>query len=431
MLAGTAELLDPTVREVLASAAELARQRGAHAWLVGGMVRDLCLGRASRDVDLAVEGDGPELARLLGERLGAPVRRHAGFETAHLTWRGVEVDVGSTRSETYPAPAALPRVRPGTLLQDLERRDFTINALATPLGAFPRGEVVDPMGGLGDLERRVLRVHHPRSFEDDPTRVLRGVELEARLDFRLEEESERSAAAAIAAGGLTALSGARLREAWRRAFAAGPPLRRKVGRLDALGALKALGLETPEGEGGDEEGAAGRAAAVAGRLDGLLPRARAVRVDLPPVGDLLILALLGETDRAARLAGALGLSGEPARRLVEWPETARRARSALGSAGSGSAAEEAVEALADGELLALACRLEPSESEPALDVLLRRRPFRLGITGDDLLRRGVPQGPVVGRALAATRRARLDGDLGADEELEHAVRAARREEDAG
>lgn len=417
MLETAAALLDPAVRELLRAAAEAARAGGQEVWVVGGLVRDLLLGAGSRDVDLAVVGDGPAFAARLAGRLGAAVERHPPFETAHLVWREVEVDVVSTRRETYPEPAALPRVERGSLWEDLARRDFTVNALAVPVADFPGGELVDPMGGVDDLRRRVLRVHHPRSFVDDPTRVLRGVELEARLRFRLDEASERLAVACVAAGGLTALSGARLREAWRRTFGRGKALRRMVERLGALGALRALGLAAPE------EGAG----AIAERLETWLGTARGARVDLPPVGDLVLASLLFDADAAPRLAAAYGLTGGPADRVADWPRRARVAVAGLSNASSPAAAERAVEELSGGELLALAARLPEAQAAVAADVLLRQRPFRLLVTGDDLVERGIPEGPAVGRALEGTRRARLDGLLAPEDELAYALRLARGE----
>lgn len=416
MLEAAVALLDPTVRELLRAAGATAREGGHEVWVVGGLVRDLLLGLGSRDVDLAVVGDGPAFAAGLGARLGTAVEHHAAFETAHLEWREIDLDVVSTRRETYPEAAALPLVERGSLRDDLARRDFTVNALAVPLVGFPAGELADPMKGLDDLRRRLLRVHHPHSFEDDPTRILRGVELEARLDFRLEERTEQLAVACVAAGGLTALSGARLRGAWRRAFAAPRSLCRKVERLEALGALEALGLGPAE---------AGGAGEVAGRLEGWLERAAEARIDLPAVGDLVLASLLADADAAPRLVAAFGLTGAPAERLAGWPRRARDAGAALGDARSVAVAERAVAALTDGELLALAARLPAAQAAAAADVLLRQRPFRLTITGDDLAARGIPAGPEVGRALEETRRARLDGTLAAEDELPYALRLAR------
>ena len=156
---------------------------GADAHLVGGAVRDLLLGRERVDIDVVVEGDALALARSVDPE--ATVHERFGTATARLD--GLTVDLASARSESYARPGALPDVRPGTLAQDLARRDFTINAMAVPLSG---GELADPHGGLTDLSAGLLRVLHDRSFTDDPTRGLRAARYAARLGLELEEQTE-------------------------------------------------------------------------------------------------------------------------------------------------------------------------------------------------------------------------------------------------
>ena len=129
-------------------------------------------------------------------RAGSAERRstHERFGTAAVQLDGLEVDLASARAESYPHPGALPEVRPATLVDDLARRDFTINAMAIPLAGEP--ELIDPHGGLADLERGVLRVLHDGSFVDDPTRALRAARYTARFGFEVEAETERLARAA-------------------------------------------------------------------------------------------------------------------------------------------------------------------------------------------------------------------------------------------
>ena len=143
-------------------------------------MRDLLLGRQRADIDVAVEGEVEALAR----RLGGEARTHERFDTASVRVDGLEVDLAATRSETYAHPGALPEVRPASLADDLSRRDFTINAMAVPLAGDP--ELIDPHGGLEDLGRGELRVLHPGSFEDDPTRAVRAARYAARYGFALE-----------------------------------------------------------------------------------------------------------------------------------------------------------------------------------------------------------------------------------------------------
>ncbi|HEY3492213.1 MAG TPA: hypothetical protein VGK43_04625, partial [Solirubrobacterales bacterium] len=162
------------------------REAGEPVFLVGGAVRDLLLGRSRADVDLVVEGDATALAT----RLGGAGAEHERFGTVKVEVDGHEVDIATARSETYPQPGALPVVAPArSIEEDLDRRDFTINAMAIPLDGAPR--LIDPRGGREDLERGLLRVLHARSFEDDPTRAIRAARYASRYGFTLEPETDR------------------------------------------------------------------------------------------------------------------------------------------------------------------------------------------------------------------------------------------------
>src|SRR3954452_13156969 len=158
---------------------------GTPIYLVGGAVRDLLLGREPINLDIAAEGD----AAALGRELGGEINTHERFATATVHTDGLELDLATARTETYAKPGALPEVRPAPLVEDLARRDFAVNAMAVPLIDDP--ELIDPHGGLADLERSILRVLHDRSFVDDPTRALRAARYAARYAFALEPRTEQ------------------------------------------------------------------------------------------------------------------------------------------------------------------------------------------------------------------------------------------------
>ena len=140
------------------------------------------------------------------------MRAHDKFGTAVVLYgKDDRVDVVTARSESYEAPAALPTVEPGSIAEDLHRRDFTINAMAVSLKAEP-GLLVDPFDGRSDLEAGRIRVLHDRSFVDDPTRILRAIRYEDRYGFRMDDETVALARECIATGHVGDLSGARLRE---------------------------------------------------------------------------------------------------------------------------------------------------------------------------------------------------------------------------
>jgi len=172
-----------------------ATQRGLPLYIVGGSIRDLVLDRPLNDFDLIVEGDAIVLARSLASKYGGKVTAHAKFGTAkwflpqNLKTDHDTLDLISARSETYKHPAALPTVKVGTIADDLGRRDFTINALALRLDGSHFGELRDDLNGLEDLQKGILRVLHPRSFIDDPTRLYRAVRYGERYGFKIAEDT--------------------------------------------------------------------------------------------------------------------------------------------------------------------------------------------------------------------------------------------------
>lgn len=158
------------------------------AYLVGGCVRDLLLDEKNLDLDIVVEGNGIKFAEELAGAFNTKLIRHKRFGTATLTLLNhrLKIDIATARREFYPQPAQLPVVEAGMLKDDLYRRDFTINAMALDINKDGRGGLIDLFGGKEDLKDKKIRVLHDLSFIDDPTRILRGVRFEQRLNFRFE-----------------------------------------------------------------------------------------------------------------------------------------------------------------------------------------------------------------------------------------------------
>ncbi len=201
--------LVPDLWQFLATAATLAEDRGWHLYLVGGGVRDLLLADSDQplalaDIDLVVDGyhaaltdaAGVELAQALRDRYpAARLEVHGQFQTAALLWHQdpqfdyLWVDIATARTEFYPYPAANPEVEACSIQQDLYRRDFTVNALALRLTEPRAGELLDFFGGLLDLQSRRVRVLHPNSFIEDPTRIFRAVRFAVKLGFDLEGQT--------------------------------------------------------------------------------------------------------------------------------------------------------------------------------------------------------------------------------------------------
>ena len=180
------DYLPGSILELVNGISRQAGRLGQKAYLVGGIIRDLLLGYPNLDLDLVVEGDAVKLAKQVAEIGQARLLAHKRFGTAKLRYDDFTLDLATARRETYARPGALPAVTPGDLNDDLIRRDFSINAMAISLAADNYGELVDPYLGRTDLEHRLIRILHSRSFTDDATRILRGVRYEQRFGFEFE-----------------------------------------------------------------------------------------------------------------------------------------------------------------------------------------------------------------------------------------------------
>lgn len=177
---------------LLAHLGELADREDLPAYVVGGFVRDRLLGRGDSDIDILVLGDGVRFAHAAARVLGAgPVVVYEKFGTAMLPVGEGKIEFVGARKEAYDPASRHPAVIAGTLEDDLARRDFTVNAIAVCLNAGESGTLIDPYGGMRDLEARVLRtpMEPERTFADDPLRIMRAIRFAAQLDFVVEQET--------------------------------------------------------------------------------------------------------------------------------------------------------------------------------------------------------------------------------------------------
>jgi tRNA nucleotidyltransferase (CCA-adding enzyme) len=376
------------------------------AYLVGGAVRDLLRGEVPLDLDVAVEGDAAEVARIVADRVGGTAEGWERFGTATVIAAGLRVDFARTRRETYAAPGALPDVEPAPLEEDLRRRDFTVNAMAASLNGDDLGALHDPFGGRADLDAGRIRVLHDASFTDDPTRILRALRYEARLGARMEPHTEQLARGAVAGGAMATVSGKRLRVELLLLLQE-PEMPTAVERLCELRLDRALYpnfLCSPE-----------RAASAAlGAAEVGADRALSVLAALiAPEADPLHAWL-------DRMAFPRGERECVARAAYRGPHLAHELKPGMPAS--------VLYELLDGEPVeALAVALAwGAPGEPVLRYLSDLRGARLEVTGDDLLAAGVPQSPALGHALTETLRRKLDGEVsGRDAELKLAIELAR------
>jgi tRNA nucleotidyltransferase (CCA-adding enzyme) len=401
-----------SVRSVLHEVRRLARSASANAWLVGGAVRDALRDASvgSLDLDIAVEGDAPALAEALAGALGGSLVVHGRFLTASVeTSAGGTIDLITARSERYEVPGALPRVMPAGIERDLRRRDFTVNAMAIDLMADDHA-LLDPLGGRADLAAGRLRILHPLSFVEDPTRMFRAARYGARLGFDIDPWTERCRRLAVALVPYPALSGARL-----------------LAELDAIGrdewpdvALRDLGDGHVYRLLDRRYRFTEQTRAWVSTLPGALAWIRVNLVDLRPV-DLIVATLLAD-QRSEVVAAALerlGYAGEPRKRILG---TSTGHAAMLAAVRAARTASRRAHVLRELSPVALGWLWMAGDAETRAALEWWRstgRTLRPALRGDDVVALGVPPGPEVAAALRALRDARLDAALeGRDAEAE-------------
>ena len=172
---------------------EIVSEKNLQCFVIGGYVRDLLLQRTSKDIDIVVVGSGIDLAKALAVRLGRKGRIsvYRNFGTAMLRYDDLEIEFVGARKESYRADSRKPSVENGTISDDQNRRDFTINALAVSLNRETYGELIDPFNGLQDLEMKIIRtpLDPDITYSDDPLRMMRAIRFSAQLGFKIEERS--------------------------------------------------------------------------------------------------------------------------------------------------------------------------------------------------------------------------------------------------
>jgi len=377
-----------------------AAKQGQRVYLVGGVVRDLLLGYPNFDLDLVVEGDAVKLAQQVAETSQAKLLAHHRFGTAKLRYENFSLDLATARRETYAKPGALPTVTPGTLNDDLFRRDFSINAMAISLASNDYGELVDPHQGKSDLEHRLIRILHPRSFSADATRILRAVRYEQRLGFELEAQTAQLLKRDIPM--LDTISGDRIRHELELILEEKQP-EFVVKRLAELGVLQRIS-PLLKGDGW-----------IAEKFD----RARRLKkpTQLPSLYFCLLIYSFSERGIEQFLA-RLNISAKLSRAMRDTLHLKTRL---LLLDKSSLKPSEIYYLLREYEPVAIqanAIASDEKEGTPSLIVhhhlqlfLTKLRYVRTSLDGEELKRLGISAGPEMGKVLQILHRAKLDGEV--------------------
>ena len=371
-------------------AAGIAGEEGTPLYLVGGAVRDLLLGRHTEDFDLVVEGDAETLAAVIAKRMSGDVVSRSQFATVKLKVWGSTLDMSTARNEWYAKPGALPQIAHGAMSEDLARRDFSINAMAYPLHLGRGAGLLDPHGGLDDVNRGLVRTLHDGSFIDDATRMMRAVRYEQRLGFTLEERTELLLRRDLPM--LDTISGDRLRREVQLWLSEERRLE-ILARADTLGVLAAIHPSLAgTGAAAQESAASGAGHTSDAKVCLALLVLSVSRSDGEAIVDRLRMppgwaAVVRDTiELQGRLSGLAEASESPSR-LYEY-----------------------LSPLDDAAVRAWSLAAPDGRTRESLSLYLDRlRHVRPSLNGRDLMALGVPQGPAVGAMLAQLRSARLEG----------------------
>ncbi len=375
--------------ELLKRIGGIADGLGVRLFLVGGTVRDLLLDIPILDLDLMVEGDAIPLAAVLTKELRGGMIARSQFGTVKIKVKKQTIDLATARKETYIRPGALPTVSPGSIVDDLARRDFSINSIACSISSKGWGTVLDPHRGREDIAAHIIRSMHPKSFQDDATRIMRAVRYEQRLGFQIKEETLELLKASLRY--METISGDRVRHELERIFEEERAIAilsrtAELGILSAIyPALDILKAHTIGDKVGQEPITEGNLTYLA-LLVYYLPEAQipsfAQRLNLP-----------SNWAKVAKDVAALkGVSRKLARRAIRPSQIYEYLKKVSAEALKGCA-------------LLTKSPVVKNRIELYLDEL---RHVKCELDGEDLLRMGAPQGPIIGRLLTELKHARLD-----------------------
>jgi len=390
--------LSPESLRLIQKAGQLAAEKRLGIYLVGGVVRDVLLGRANSDLDLVVEGDATELAESLARGVGGRLVVHRRFGTAKVRTENLTIDLAMARAETYARPGALPAVRPGSIQDDLARRDFSMNAMALRLDPTDFGKLVDPFDGQKDLESKLIRVLHDRSFIDDATRMLRAVRYEQRFGFRLEASTESLLRQNVSM--LRMISGDRMRHELDLILHEERP-EKALRRAGDLGLL----VEIHPALRGN------------GWLQKMFEKAREMTSGLPPALCYALMTHSFSLPDCEDFVARLRMPGAVSRVILD----AARLRERMPSLDSPNLPPSAVCGLlqeySPTSILVCAIASDSALVQERLHLYLNRwRHVRTTLDGNALLKLGVPSGPRLGEMLKALQEAKVDGKIRSKED---------------
>ena len=385
------KLLSPEYLHILKTAGGLSAKQNVELFLVGGTVRDILLGYRPVDLDLAAVGFSVQFTNNLADHLGGEVSSFSQFNTAKIILPNLAIDLAMSRKESYDNPGDLPLVYPGSINDDMKRRDFTINAMAIHLSPNSWGSLLDPYNGQRDLNHSLIRILHKKSFMDDATRILRSVRYAQRLGFNIDESTQQSIQENLHF--LDTIKGDRIRHEFERIIMENEAssilkLAQRLGILSAICPTIALD-------------------------DKLLIKLQHFYSPSPQKRKLLFIAVMAYTIESAhlhRFKSKLNMD-------TKWSNIVTNVEHVKGSLNKlrkpTLLASEIYHILNQSDCLAIQGSYlatgEPIVARRLLCYLENLRHVRIALDGQDLIRLGVDRGPKIGEILNDILTAKLDG----------------------
>jgi tRNA nucleotidyltransferase (CCA-adding enzyme) len=401
------KILPGQILAVLRAIGRLANRHGYRAFVVGGFVRDILLNVRNLDIDIVVEGDAIAFGRRLARLYKGSLVAYEKFGTATVVTDKFKIDLATARKESYAKPAALPTVEFSSIKDDLERRDFTINAMAASVNKGSFGRLIDFFGGEKDLENGVIRVLHDASFIDDPTRIFRAVRFEQRLGFRLDAYTENLIKHAVHEGMFSRTQNQRIRDELMRIFREEEPMR-AISRMKELHELRFIHrkITLPKEMG-----------VVFRRIKALFGRYAAGGIS-EKEADLRVVYLMAffhnlNSEEMRSVCERFVFRRSERVKLVSGKKNWKKTLKALsGRRLRPSAIFRALKPLSLEEILFIGAMAKKKSARSGIERFLREyRKTKIRISGNDLKKLGIKPGPVYSKLLTKVLYKKLDGEI--------------------
>jgi len=395
--------LSPSLKSILGKLSSISEESGIKLYLVGGTVRDLILNRKTIDVDFLIDSGLDEFVESVESRLEVNVDK-TSFLTAKFILEGFDVDIAQARKEIYQYPGALPDVSSAALEEDAKRRDFTINSLMLKIKNGMFIELIDYLEGFDDLRRGVIRVIHPKSFYDDPTRIIRAVRYKMRFNFTFDKQTFAQLKEAVAQDVFSTLSVQRLGAEFLRTL-------REENTARPIAMLWRLGMEYflfQDIELTKEK------TALLKKWDKLKKDSK---LKYPWMLSLMIILKDASFNQINLIADTLELRKDQRKIITEFKDL--NAVELLNSISKRLSKGEIYDKLNNFDLYAIVYLYLISRGKARKNLRLYIdgiSKIALEITGEDVKKMGVSEGPYVGDVLSEVLRAKIEGKLKSKEE---------------